>query len=246
MNVKAATTTTTSVLARRPAGRNHASETDLFGPGPPPNPPKEPQKSFMMRVEKTASGMGWIAGGLGTGALGWFGAKAAGGGLARTLGVGAGLGLIPVGAGAVGLAGLLVGSIYDAVTDNYYDSGKEFLGIGGLVVGGLAAPVAGWFLGGSSIGGWKAGLLAAGAAVGGVIAGGILGENFEYGPATRRYEDAMYDYRDKLELHDKEMAEYRRAKIEYNARQADDGEIDIEQGEDFIVVGDVDLDVNGY
>lgn len=200
----------------------------------------------MMKVEKTASGLGWVFGGVGAGAVGWFGSQAAGGFVGRTLGVGAGLGLIPVGAGAVGLAGLLVGSMYDAVTDNYYDSGKEILGIGGLVVGGLAAPVAGWFLGGTSIGGWKAGLLAAGSAIGGVIAGGILGENFEYGPATRGYEDAMYEYRDQMKAHEKEMTEYRRAKSDYEGRLAQDKDIDIQQGEDFIVVGDVDLDVNGF
>ncbi len=243
MIVTTATTPNPAQLSRRPAARVQNSEKDLFGPGPPPEAPKEPKKPFMMKVEKTASGLGWVIGGVAAGAVGWGGAQAAGGVLGRTLGVGAGLGLIPVGAGAVGLAGLLVGSIYDAVTDNYYDSGKEVLGIGGLVVGGLAAPIAGWFLGGTSVGGWKAGLLAAGAAIGGVITGGILGENFEYGPASRGYEDALYEYRDKMELHEKEMAEYQRAKIEYSARQAKDGDIDIEQGEDFIVVGDIDLDV---
>ena len=221
--------------------KEQAKETDLFGPGPRPEAPKEPREPFMMKVEESADVWGALAGAVGTASMGYFAAKAAGGTMSRVLGVGSGLALIPVGAVAVGLSGLLVGGALDMVTP-MEDGGKLFFGIGGLAVGGIGAPIAGWFLGGTEIGGWKAGLLAAGAAVGGLIVGGIVGSNFEDGPATRNYWDARDNYEIAADEYDKRLVEYEKRLSDYRGRLAKDQDIDIELGDDFIVVGDVPLE----
>lgn len=231
--------------SQRPATAKPASRADLdnfekeyYAPVAP-SKPVEPLPPFMVKVERFAARTSWLAGaGLAAG-VGVAGAKLAGGWLGRSAGIATGLLSVPVGAGAGAIA---LGLTTLPLNWMGWDEAPLWGAGLGALAGGIAAPVGGWFLGGSELGTWATVGISVAAAVGGGIGGFLLGESLDYGPAQRKFDDKMYAFRDQMRAYDKEFALYQKEKTEYYARQARDPNLDISLEDDFISVGDYDVE----
>ncbi|MBI3925149.1 MAG: hypothetical protein HY319_06380 [Armatimonadetes bacterium] len=205
---------------------------------PAPQRPKPPGKPWRLRLEKGMKRTGWVAGPLLGGAAGWF-AGTNTGGWAAAAGVAGGIAAIPVGAGLGLLGGMAVGWLIDKVSGKDDWALNSVFGMVGL--GGLAAPVGGYFFGSAVSGTWWGVGAAAACALGGLAIGwGLPALLLDDSSLQYEYESKLRDHDQKLETYNQDYSawEQRRAKVLSEESKAN---LTIEKEEKKVVVGGVTL-----
>lgn len=216
------------------ASQSTVTEQALFQPVPPTEPELPAVPGSLSVLD---SGITKTVAALGGAAVGYYAATTGGGFLARTAGVAAGLAAAPLLLPVV-LPLALLGGLAGSRTSSAPGTMMTRLVGTTLVVGGiamLAGPIAGWFVGGADLGPVASTLAGLGTA-----AGVHLLRNWNAESVRERHETAVKELN---EAYQKELESYQQRMNEYRGGEAVKP-IAIDQDEEFLIVGDVPLQLN--